>query len=161
MKKINWLNALKKFGLWTGDVLRSNQATIVGGMTMIGFALLCRKLNIPYQVLTDPFVGGGKRNTYYGNDSGKVSQFIYLPSDAIEASIAAIYDGALNANFDTQRTAAAREIFNILVARKDDISDATKTYAITVLRQIVDEMDFDTGRRQVLTLISKIGKGEL
>ena len=150
-----------KFGNWTGEMLKSNSAMIVSGVTMIGFALLCRKLNIPYQVLTDPFVGNSRKGTYYGNDTGKVSQFIYLPSDAVEASIAAIYDGAANADWDSQRAAAAKEIFDILKVRKDDISDSTKTYAITMLRQICDEMDFDSGRRAVMSYISKIGKGEL
>ena len=156
-KKPDW----SKVGLWCADMLRSNSGTIVGGLSMIGLALLCRKLNIPYSVLTDPFVGGTNRNTYYGNDSGKVSQLIYLPSDAIEASIAAIYDNAMHADFDSQRCSAAKEIYSILSARKNDISDTTKTYAITILRQICDHMDFDSGRKNVMAYISMIGKGEL
>lgn len=157
---INWSNAFRKFGNWTGDMLRQNSGMIVGGVTMISLALLCRKLNIPISVLTDPFVGGTK-NTYYGNDSGKVSQLVYLPSDAIEASIGAIYDSAMRADFDSQRCSAAKEIYSILSARKNDITDATKTYAITILRQICDHMDFDSGRKNVMAYISMIGKGEL
>lgn len=157
-KKPDW----SKVGMWCADIFRNNSSTIVGGMSMIGLALLCRKLNIPYTVLTEPFTGSyGRRTSYRQNSEPHQVSLMYLPSDAIEASIAAIYDGALNQDFDSQRISSAKEIFNIIAARKDDISDATKTYAITVLRQIAEEMDFDSGRKAVIQLISKIGKGEL
>ena len=155
---INWVDAFKKFGSWTGDMLRQNSGTIVGGISMIGLALLCRKLNIPYQVLTDPF--GGVKGPSYKDNTGRTASIVYIPSDAVEASIAAIYDGALNSDWDSQRCAAAKEIFEILVAQKDNTSDATKTYAITILKQLSEEMDYDSGRRTVTQIISKIGRGQ-
>jgi len=155
MNKFNY----QKFGSWIGSVLQSNSGTIVGGLSMIGLALLCRKLNIPYQVLTDPYYGT-RSKIHPVDDSRDDFSLVYLPNDAIEASISAIYDGAVHADFDSQRTAAVREIVSILAARKNDISDATKTYAITTLRMISKKMDFDSGRKTITQYISKIAKGE-
>lgn len=153
-KKVDW----SRVGNWTADMLRSNSGTIVGGLSMIGLALLCRKLNIPYTVLTEPFTG----RTYVKPEVPKpATPILYFPSDAVEASIQAIYDGALEADFDSQRCAAGREILSIVSARKDDISEATKTYAISYLRLIADEMDFDSGRKTIMSYISKIAKNEL
>ena len=125
-KKPDW----NKVGMWCADIFRNNSGTIIGGMSMIGLALLCRKLNIPYTVLTDPLRG----TTYVKPEAPKVSQqILYFPSDATEAAIQAIYENALNADFDSQRIAAGREIMTIVEAHKDDISEATKTYAIRYL----------------------------
>lgn len=152
-KKPDW----NKVGMWCADIFRNNSSTIVGGMSMIGLALLCRKLNIPYTVITDPLRG----TSYVKPETPKApSQILYFPSDAVEASIQAIYDGALNADFDSQRCAAGKEILSIVSARKDDISEATKTYAISYLRLIADEMDFDSGRKTIMSYISKIAKNE-
>ena len=152
-KKPDW----NKVGMWCADIFRNNSGTIIGGMSMIGLALLCRKLNIPYTVLTDPLRG----TTYVKPEAPKVSQqILYFPSDATEAAIQAIYENALNADFDSQRIAAGREIMTIVEAHKDDISEATKTYAISYLRLIADEMDFDSGRSNIMRQISKIAKNE-
>lgn len=152
-KNIDWA----KVGYWTADMLKSNSGTIVGGLSMIGLAMLCRKLNIPYTVLTEPYTG----KSYVKPEVPKpATPILYFPSDTVEASIQAIYDNALNADFDSQRCAAGREITSIVSARKDDISEATKTYAISYLRLIADEMDFDSGRKTIMSYISKIAKGE-
>lgn len=159
MSKFNFKNInYQKIGGWFADMLRSNSGTIVGGLSMIGLALLCRKLNIPYTVITDPLHG----TSYVKPETPKAApQLLYFPSDAVEASIQAIYDNALlNADFDSQRCAAGKEILSIIAARKDDISEATKTYAISYLRLIADEMDFDSGRKTIVSYISKIAKGE-
>ena len=152
-KKPDW----SKVGMWCADMLRSNSGTIVGGLSMISLALLCRKLNIPYTVLTDPFTGG----THIKPEPPKApQQIVYFPSDATEAAIQAIYDNAMHADFDSQRIAAGREIMAIVEAHKDDISEGTKTYAISYLRLIADKMDFDSGRSNIMRQISKIAKGE-
>jgi len=153
-KSINY----QKIGDWMMDMLRSNSGTIVGGLSMIGLAMLCRKLNIPYTVLTEPYTG----RSYVKPEAPRpATPILYCPSDAVETSIQAIYDGALNADFDSQRCAAGKEILSIVSARKNDISEATKTYAISYLRLIADEMDFDSGRKTIMSYISKIAKGEL
>jgi hypothetical protein len=159
MSKFNFKNInYQKIGDWMMDMLRTNSGTIVGGLSMIGLAMLCRKLNIPYTVLTEPYTG----RSYVKPEAPKTSaQILYFPSDAVEASIQAIYDGAMNADFDSQRCAAGREIMSIISARKNDISEATKTYAISYLRLIADEMDFDSGRKTIMSYISKIAKGEI
>lgn len=158
MSKFNFKNInYQKIGDWMTDMLRTNSGTIVGGLSMIGLAMLCRKLNIPYTVLTEPYTG----KSYVKPEAPKTNaQILYFPSDAVEASIQAIYDGALNADFDSQRCAAGKEILSIVSARKNDISEATKTYAISYLRLIADEMDFDSGRKTIMSYISKIAKGE-
>lgn len=153
-KKVDWT----KVGNWTADMLKSNSGTIVGGLSMIGLAMLCRKLNIPYTVLTEPYTG----RSYAKPEVPKpATPILYFPSDAVEASIQAIYDGALNADFDSQRCAAGKEILSIITARKNDISETTKTCAISYLRLIADEMDFDSGRKTIMSYISKIAKNEL
>lgn len=152
-KKPDW----SKVGMWCADIFRNNSSTIIGGMSMIGLALLCRKLNIPYTVLTEPYTG----RSYVKPEPPKTSQqILYFPSDATEAAIQAIYVGALNADFDSQRIAAGKEIMEIVESHKDDISEATKTYAISYLRLIADEMDFDSGRSNIMRQISKIAKNE-
>lgn len=152
-KKPDW----SKVGMWCADIFRNNSSTIVGGLSMIGLAMLCRKLNIPYAVLTEPYTG----KSYVKPEVPKpATPILYFPSDAVEASIQAIYDGVLNADFDSQRCEAGKEILSIVSARKDDISEATKTYAISYLRFIADEMDFDSGRKTIMSYISKIAKGE-
>jgi hypothetical protein len=159
MSKFNFKNInYQKIGDWMMDMLRSNSGTIVGGLSMIGLAMLCRKLNIPYTVLTEPYTG---RSYVKPEAPNAATPILYFPSDAVEASIQAIYDGALNADFDSQRCASAREIMSIISARKDDISETTKTCAISYLRLIADEMDFDSGRKTIMSYISKIAKGEL
>ena len=152
-KKPDW----SKVGMWCADIFRNNSSTIVGGLSMIGLAMLCRKLNIPYTVLTEPYTG----RSYVKPEPPKTTQqILYFPSDATEAAIQAIYDNAMNADFDSQRIAAGREIMGIVESHKDDISEATKTYAISYLRLIADEMDFDSGRSNIMRQISKIAKGE-
>ena len=152
-KKPDW----SKVGMWCADIFRNNSSTIVGGLSMIGLAMLCRKLNIPYTVLTEPYTG---KSYVKPEVPTPATPILYFPSDAVEASIQAIYDGVLNADFDSQRIAAGREIMAIVEAHKDDISEATKTYAISYLRLIADEMDFDSGRSNIMRQISKIAKNE-
>lgn len=153
MKKIDF----KKIGLWGCEMLRNNSSTIVGGLSMIGLALLCRKLNIPYTVLTD---GYSSRDTYSSRDlNTKPIPLMYLPSDPIEASISAIYDSSERSDFDSQRVNAAKEIMAILAAH-EELPESTLTYAISTLRTIAGSMDFDSGRREITKIIAKIGKGE-
>lgn len=150
----------KKFGDWTAEMLRNNSSTIVGGLGMIGLALLCRKLNIPYTVLTDNYGSYGRSyepSRYY---EPQETQLIFMPSDPVEASISAIYNGAISCDFDSQRTAAAKEIMAVLAAHKD-LPASTLTFAISTLRAISAKMDFDSGRRTITAMISKIGKGEI
>lgn len=154
-KSINYQSIANGFA----DLLRSNSGTIVGGLSMIGLALLCRKLNIPYTVLSEPF-GTVRRYDLYSKKDAEYQPFIYMPSDEIEGAIAAIYDVAAHADFDSQRLHAAKDIFDILAARKDEITSGTKVYATTTLRTISSHMDFDSGRRSITQLIAKIGKGE-
>lgn len=154
-KKPNW----SKIGLWCADVFRNNSSTIVGGMSMIGLALLCRKFDIPYTVLTDPYYSAPKVKTT--SSSSSQQQIMWIPSDSVEASIQAIYDGTTNMYSDYNKESAAKEILSIISARKDDISEATRSYAIAYLRMIADSMYSDYHRDNIMKMISKIAKNDI
>lgn len=156
MKKPNY----EKLASWFLEAVRANGGTIVGGLSMIGLSLLCRKLGVPYQVLTDPAYGR-PRSAQPSYDHSEYAQTLYLmPTDAVEASIAAIYNSALSLDFDSQKVAAAREIMSVITARKNDIPDTTVTYAISMLQALAKTMDFDSNKRTVTQFISKLGKGD-
>jgi len=154
MKKLNY----EKLAAWFLEAFKANGGTIIGGLSMIGLSLLCRKLGVPYQVLTDPIYG---RTTYSNRSQSDPRQTLYLmPTDAVEASIAAIYNSALSLDFDSQKVAAAREIMSVITARKNDIPDTTVTYAISMLQALAKTMDFDSNKRTITQFISKLGKGD-
>lgn len=154
MKKVNY----EKLAAWFLEAVRANGGTIVGGLSMIGLSLLCRKLGVPYQVLTDPVYG---RTTYSNRSQGNPQQTLYLmPTDAVEASIAAIYNSALTMDFDSQKIAAAREIMSIIASKKNNVPDTTVTYAISVLQALSKTLDFNSNKRIMTQFISKLGKGE-
>lgn len=162
MRKINWTNAFTRFGTWLVDGVKSNGGLLVGGASMITLALICKKLNIPYQVLTDPYSTDSWREKSHYTSRHEASLDIYLvPNNPVEAAMNSIYSNALTCTFDSDRYNAAKEIYAILVAHKEDATDATKTYCITLLQNLGKKMTFDSDRSKIIRLVSQIGKGEL
>lgn len=155
MKKLNY----EKLAAWFLEAFKANGGTIIGGLSMIGLSLLCRKLGVPYQVLTDPVYG---RTTYSSRYQSDPRQTLYLmPTDAVEASIAAIYNSARTMDFDSQKIAAVREIMSIIASKKNEVpDDTTVTYAISMLQALAETMDFNSNKRIITQFISKLGKGE-
>lgn len=154
--KINW----QRIGSWTMDMLRGNAGTIVGGVSMIGLALLCKKLDIPYQVLTDPF-GGDYTSSAKSRPSANFveSSLILMPNNAAEASIAAICDNAKTMRDDYYKNKAVGQIVDILESA-DEVDDNVRTYAIMCIRSIAAVTNDGYYRTKMIEVISNIGKGE-
>ncbi len=151
---------LKKFGDWTWNFVKSNSTTIIGGLSMIGLALLCKKLDIPYQVLTDPYYKFSTRSSK--NEPYAASTWYFMPNNPREAAIASIIDSAIKYDFDYKKVDAAKQVLSIVKSKKenDDCDASLVTYAITTLQRLTDSMDFDSYKKDVLNIIAKLGKGE-
>lgn len=150
-------NNCVKIGNGVGCLLKENSGTIVGGFVMIGMALLCKKFEVPYQVLTDPFVFSSGTNSAPTQNT----KLVIVPNNALEASMGAIYDGISKDDWESTKENAARRIFTILSNAKensdDDISEGTKTYAINLLKGISDKSSWNSTKDHINTLIAKIG----
>lgn len=158
MKKIDF----KKLGSWTLELLRNNSSSIFGGLSMIGLALLCKKLNLPYAVLTDTPYGEDHCFSNHGRDVQGLNSVVLLTNDPVEVSIGSIYEAATTYSFDSQKIKAARDIFGILSANKNKITNpGVYSYAITTLKNLSQAMSFDSSKKEVLDLITKIGRGEI
>ena len=152
--KDKFMTGLIRFGSGLGQIFKDNSGTIIGGGIMLGMALLCKRLDVPYQVLTDPFDFGTAAKT---PTKGK---FILLPNNATEAAMSAIYDTLDSDDWDTTKEDAANKIYKILVEAKknsDGVSENTKTYAINLLRGIVEKIYWSSTKERVNQLIVKIG----
>lgn len=156
--KINF----SKIGNGIANILWTNSGILIGGATMIGLALLCKKLDIPYQVLTDPFyVTTGTTKTGKTQKTYPILTEVQWPRDSTEEAIEAITAGALEATFDSERQRAADDIYDILSATYSNtgmVNEHLKSYAISQLRKISSGMTFDSGKRAVTGVISKIVK---
>lgn len=145
-----------KLGEGAWNLVKGNSGTLVGGLCMIGMALLCKRLEIPYQVLTDPFTVDAKSKKY--SDSG--TKLFLVPNNAIEASMAAIYDGVQSDDWESTKQAAAEQIMAILSANKESLSENSKTYAINLIRGLAGKSRWSSTKDSMNRLIAKIGKGE-
>ncbi len=145
-------NNIKK---WIMDSVKANGRLIIGGLGMITLGVICKKLNIPYQVLTNPVYT-------QKHDASDPSQIVYISNDPIVTSIGAIYISAKDMVFDSSKYDAAKEIVSILSANKKlgKLSDYATSYAITVLQAIGNEMTFSSSKNDINKLISEIAKGE-
>lgn len=151
---------LEKFGNWTWNFVKSNSSTIIGGLSMIGLAMLCKKLDIPYQVLTDPYYKVSTRSDRH--DNYPAPTFYLMPNNPGEAAIASIIDSAVKYDLDYKKVDAAKQILNIVKSKKeaDDCDASLVTYAITALQRLTDSMDFDYQKESVLRIIAALGKGD-
>lgn len=149
--KINWA----RIGSWTMDMLRGNAGTIVGGISMIALALLCKKLDIPYQVLTDPFGGVQTGNTTVQSTG---TSLVLMPTNAVEASIAAICDNAKNTRDPYYKNEAVKQILDILKSAEED-DESVQTYAIMCINAIVATTNDGYYRDRMMKAVSNIGKG--
>lgn len=156
MKKLN-IN-FEKVGKGILTVLQDNSGTVATGVTMVLLAVLCKKLDIPYQVLTNPYDGNGFRT--YSQNRKDCQKIMLVPNNSVEASIGAIINGAMSCSFDYQRTEAAKQALSILASNKENLSESTKTYTVALLQQLSDQMSFSSGKNDIGKIIMKIGKGE-
>lgn len=158
MKKIDF----RKLGDWTLELLRNNSSSIFGGLSMIGLALLCKKLNLPYAVLTDTPCVEDRCFSNHGRDVQGSNSVVLLTNDPVELSIESVYEAASTYSFDSQKVKAARDIIGILSANKDkNTNPGIYSFAIATLKKLSQTMLFDSSKKEVLDLITKIGRGEI
>jgi hypothetical protein len=161
MKKnnINW----NKIGENIFNIFKSNSSLLFSGFTMIGLSLLCKKLNIPYQILTDPFTGINSTNNFTirrGSDYISDMDTIYLmPNNAVEASMATIYKSLKPNDWESVKSDAASNIMDILSANSGNLSESTKIYAINILRGISDKANWNSTKNEINQYITEIGMG--
>lgn len=150
----------EKFRDWTWNFVKSNSATIVGGLSMIGLALLCKKLDIPYQVLTDPYYKVSTRSDRH--DNYPAPAFYLMPNNPGEAAIASIIDAAVKYDYDYKKVEAARQVLSVVESKEenDECDTSLVTYAITALQRLTDSMDYDYQKENVLKIIASLGKGD-
>lgn len=152
-RKIDW----NGIGIWISDSIRSNGGKIVGGITMIGFALLCKKLNLPFSVLTDPY--DSMNNMSVSAQIPIVDTSIMLvPNNTVEASIVAICDNAKTMRDNYYKNQAANQILEILRKQKT-LDDSTKTYAVMCIRAIAATCNDNYYKNQMLRAIQSIAEG--
>ena len=137
------------------NTIKENSGAVAGGLTMLGIAAMCKKLNLPYQVFTEPFNFNGY--------SVRAPKLLLVPNNAIEASMFAIYEGVSDNDFDSRKQTAADQIYSVLVTanKNEELSENTKTYAINLLRGIIEKSFWSSTKDHITHLITKIGKGDI
>lgn len=159
MKKIKFPKIdIARLGEGALNLLKENSGTIAGGLTMIGMALLCKKLNLPYQVLTDPYSFESYGVT---RSNGQTTKLVLIPNNSLEASMSALYEGISADDWESTKEDAANKIFSILSANRDDLQDSTKTYAINLIRGINEKSRWNSTKEHNNRLIARIGKGDI
>lgn len=152
-KKIDWTG----FATWVNDSVRSNGGRIIGGLTMIGFALLCKKLNVPFSVLTDPY--GTMNNVSTPTQVSVMDTSIMLvPNNTVEASIAAICDSAKGMRDNYYKNQAVQQILEILRKQKE-LDESTKTYAVMCIRAIAATTNDNYYKNQMTRAVQSIAEG--
>lgn len=157
--KLNFKIDFAKVGKGILSVLQSNGGTIVGGCTMIGLALLCKKLNLPYEVLLDSNQYN-PRQTYSNCGATESNNLVLIPSNMIESSISAILSSAKNTSSTYTKETAIKKIVSILEANKENLDERTLQYAIVALRSIGKSTYSTYVNDLVMNAITNIAKKE-
>lgn len=155
MRKVRINVDYRKLGEMTMNFFRSSSGTVVSGLIMIGLGMLCKKLDIPYEVLTEP--------NYFSNTSRVVdnkSSIVFIPNNSVEASIAAICDNAKNMSNDFYKNESVSQIIEIL-EEQPDVTENDKSYAIWCIRSIMSSTRGSFYRNEMNRAILKIGKGDI
>ena len=153
MKKINW----QKVSAWSLDMLRTSGKPILGGLGMIGLSLLCKKLDVPYQVLLDPSYS----TTRSVRAAAITPGLVMMPNNKVEAAINAIYENIRSQASDYYRYESAKKIVEILEENAIDLSDRTVSYAIMALNNISQTISSSYYKNCLTDEIAKIAKGDL
>lgn len=145
---VNW----SKVGNWFGDVLKTNSGRIVGALAMIGLGLLCKKLDVPVEVLSDPFstINRPKPKT---TNSVAVSM-LYMPKTSKENAIATIAKNVDSGSLDCHKLDAVKKIYSLA----EDASESEKNYAISAIGLIMGKMSLASNKGLAEDYITQLGK---
>lgn len=149
----------ERFSKVVYETIGDNSGLILSGLASLGFALLCKKLDIPLDSFNDTmhYERPPRRNQ---NRTVKPNSSYIIPRNATESAISAIYTSASNSYSDSAKKDFANEIYSILEENSESIDESTKIYAITILQKLSTACYSDTYRREITKIISKIGKGD-
>ena len=143
-----------KIGESATNLLRQNSSTIVGGLLMIGLGLLCKKLELPVETVTNPYDSFWPVET-----KGQTPKLVLIPNNTVESSVCAIANAAIKTTSNYSKEQAAKKIMEVLRSNKAELSDPTKQFAITSLRYIADSSYSSYTKEQLFNKIAEIGKG--
>lgn len=149
----------ERFSKVVYETIGDNSGLILSGLASLGFALLCKKLDIPLDSFNDTMHYERPR-TRNQNRTVKSNSSYIIPRNATESAISAIYTSASNSYSDSAKKDFANEIYSILEENSESIDESTKIYAITILQKLSTACYSDTYRREITKIISKIGKGD-
>ena len=156
---IDWENVAKGVSKTCGDILSAGMPLIVSGGATIGLALICKKLNIPYDVLTDPY-GLRAESRSSGGKSSYPSSIMLVPNNPVEAGIAAVASSIGTSSSEYYIAQAADQIKDILSSNQESISASTMTYTITMLKTLADKCKSTFYRNEIIEIIADISKGD-
>lgn len=154
MKKLNW----SKIGAGLYETLQNVAPPLLGGAGMICLSLICKKLNVPYQVLLDPSYSSPQR--VVRSNPMTLPTMMAMTDNSTEMAIYAIYDGIKSQSSDYYKANAADQIFNLLGDSELPITEQTKKYAILCLNNISRSMRNGYYQNCVTDLVAKIAKGD-
>lgn len=152
MSKINFA----RIGEGALNLFKQNGATIVGGLIMIGLGLLCKKLDLPVETVSNPY------DSFFSVEPKKPDvRLVLIPNNTVESSVSAIANAAIKSASSYSKGEASRKIMDVLRSNKTELSDATKRFAITSLRYIADSTSSNYTKEEIFNKIAEIGKGAL
>lgn len=131
--------------------LKSTLGTIIGSVCITGISAVCRKLDLPTAF-----------NPY--DFEPMKPRLMLVPTNAVEASMVAIYESLSRGDWDSTKENSARQIYSILKESYDkdsQIQDSTKTFAISLLRDISSMASWNSTKERINDYIVKIGKGDI
>lgn len=154
--KIDW----QKIGSIALSAAQSSAAPILTGIGMMGLAVLCKKLNIPYQVLFDPSYTMSTKKVSNFAPTTQTSPFLFMPGNSTEAAISAIVDSMDSSDADYYICQSAEKIYGMLSDNPGPIPDQTKTHAIMAINNLSKMMYSSYYKKRASELIAKIGVGD-
>lgn len=158
MKKINinW----SRIASTVASAAQSSAAPIFTGLGMMGLALLCKKLDVPYQVLLDPSYTMNARKSSMHSVTAQTGPLMFLPGNSTEAAINAIVDSMSSNDADYYICQSAEKIYEMLGDASEPVSDQTRTHAIMAINNLSKMMWSSYYKKKASDLIAKIGCGD-
>lgn len=136
------------------NVLSDNKDAIAGMATTAAFLIFCKIVKIPVNV--------NPRMNAFRTDIPETpfSMGMMFCRNSTETAIASIMEGAEKSFYDNSRKEAANRIARI-ISGDDEVSKDTVSFAINALSKIARDMDYDSSRNYIYSLIEGLAtKGE-
>ena len=132
------------------EFFRRNGRLFTGIVMTTTLLVVSDKFGVPLWVNTEHTPYRTHRNT-------ACPTRVLFPRNSVEASILSISRSAESMDWDSDKVRAAEDICQIVM--QNDISDETRTLAVTVLSDLAESLDWDSDKRRINKLIMNITKG--